>query len=73
VAVLVSNIPDSGRGLFCKAEAGFKANTKIAEFTGSIVAKNDFETASSHPNQQHIDLTFQAYPPDRGVLVSVED
>ena len=60
VEVLVSNIPDSGRGLFCNAKAGFKANTKIAEFTGSVVAKTDFERASSHPHQQHIELTFQA-------------
>jgi hypothetical protein len=73
VEVLVSNIPDSGRGLFCKAEAGFKANTKIAEFTGSIVAKKDFETASSHPNQKHIDLTFQAIELKDGKILIADE
>jgi hypothetical protein len=73
VEVLVSNIPDSGRGLFCKVEAGFKANTKIAEFTGSIVAKKDFETASSHPNQQHIELTFQAIELKDGKILIADE
>ena len=71
--MLLSNIPDSGRGLFCNAEAGFKANTKIAEFTGSVVAKTDFDRASSHPHQQHIELTFQAIELKGGKILIADE